>query len=237
MSSGSSPTRAHVRAVLPQMEKNPTKRLRLMHFSPFTSILFVQTGRITESLMPQQMETLYTQRSSAATRSQMNVKAPLCKRLCLNPISPAASSLYIKTGLRDQWSFAIDFLTLSFRQSLWAFPLLSNLSLRKKSPTARPRLLFLLTLFSHFCALTSAFPATSSADTAVYVYHRAEQTIRHFRKLPPLRSPLLPLFPLSWIHERHWFNRCLLPKLTVTSEGTSPSGCLPSYAPQDFLLL
>lgn len=43
-------------------------KLRLMHFPPVTSILFVHAGCITESLMPQQMETLYTQRRSAATR-------------------------------------------------------------------------------------------------------------------------------------------------------------------------
>lgn len=49
-------------------KKEKLHRLRLMHFPPVTSILFVHAGRITESPMPQQMETLYTQRSSAATR-------------------------------------------------------------------------------------------------------------------------------------------------------------------------
>lgn len=86
----------------------------------------------------------------------MNGEAPLCDRLSLNPISTTASSLYIKRGLRDQRSFTIDFLTPSFRHSLCAFPLLSNLSLWKcpslpvrvsssssSSPTFAPSILLL----------------------------------------------------------------------------------------------
>lgn len=125
----------------------------------------------------------------------MNVEVPLCERLWLNPISPAASSLYIKKGLRDQWSFAIDFLTPSFRQSLWAslFSPICRYENISHWPSASPHSPPLLPLLhSHFCF--SCNFATRHWHV-LYIYHRAEQTIQHFRKLPPLPLPTSPVNP------------------------------------------
>lgn len=66
-------------------------------------------------------------------------------------------------------------ITLGFPSSLYSVA-------TKISPAAHPHLLIPLLLF-HCCTLTSASSATSPPDIGMYVYHRAEQTIRHFRKL------------------------------------------------------
>lgn len=170
-----------------------------------TSILFVHTSHITEPPMPQQMETLYTEefctdsllnecrstgdtltrrRNAAIVRSRANRSG----ELCLNPISLMSRHFYIRRDLRDQWSFAIDFLTPSFG---------SQPSLRRLHPFPPlfANLYFFTSLLLHlhschldFCTLTFSSPASVAASIS-QTWHvcisegsgEGWEKIRHFR--------------------------------------------------------
>lgn len=131
--------------------------------------------------MPQQMETLYTE--ELCTDSQLNecrsagdtltrrrnaaivrLGANRSGELCLNPISLVSRYFYIRRGLRDQWSFAIDFLTPSFG---------SQPSLRQLHPFPPlfANLYFFTSLFLHlhschldYCTLSFSSPASVAAS-------------------------------------------------------------------------
>lgn len=131
--------------------------------------------------MPRQMETLYTEelctdsrlnecRSAGNTSTRrrndaiVRLEANRSGGLCLNPISLLSRHFYIRRGLRDQWSFAIDFLTPSFG---------SQPSLRQLHPFPPlfANLYFFTSLLLHlhschldFCTLTFSSPATVAAS-------------------------------------------------------------------------
>lgn len=98
----------------------------------WTSILFVRTSTYNRAAAaPLQMETLYTEELCTDSRlnecqsagdtltRRWNVAivrsgANRSREFCLSPISLVSRHFYIRRGLTDQWSFAIDFLTPSF---------------------------------------------------------------------------------------------------------------------------
>lgn len=131
--------------------------------------------------------------------------------------------IYMRRGLKDRWS-QYRFPHSIFRQTLSACNLLAQFFLFHSLffPPLSP-VFHLHSALSNFCSLTLCLSLSLSFRLGMYEYSPSHSVYQKRREKKALSDPLLP-FPL--IPEGDWFNRYLLVRLTVASNGTSPSGCL-----------